>query len=248
MISVVKDRLKKVRKLPRWVIMIPVLIVKFSKFCMRTEIKDPFNVLGTNTPENPAVAVAWHNRILFFPIMFPVGIRSRTRSVISASRDGEYIADMIRMFGLESIRGSGSRRGAAVLLESISALKDGFNVAFTPDGPRGPKYEINRGPVVVASMTGRPVIPISINSSSFISVISWDNFQIPMPWSKTVLVLGEPVHVPPDLSEEQIDEWCKILSAKLMEITDDSGSINKIHRRYKKPKKATSVPKEEQQS
>jgi lysophospholipid acyltransferase (LPLAT)-like uncharacterized protein len=94
-------------------------------------------------------------------------------------------------------------------------------VSITPDGPRGPKYKMSRGPIHLASITGRPIVPVSINASSYWSIKSWDRFQIPKPFSKLTLILGDMIEIPPNLNEDELEKWRKIVEDKLMEITKD---------------------------
>jgi lysophospholipid acyltransferase (LPLAT)-like uncharacterized protein len=208
-----KHAFRQKKKLPDWVFIPPALILKFLKVLMRTEIVDPG---GHMNPETyPYITVTWHNRLLFFPAMFPKYARKRTTALISASRDGQYIADLVKRFGIESARGSSSRRGAVALDASIKHLKRGRNVSVTPDGPRGPRYEMSIGPIALASKTGVPILPVSVNYSSYWELGSWDRFQIPKPWAKITLVLGEPIEIPRGLSKEEMEPWRETARKKL---------------------------------
>ena len=119
------------------------------------------------------------------------------------------------------MRGSSKKKGANALLGATRALQDGFNVCFTPDGPRGPKYSMSKGPVYLASVHQTKIIPISINASRYWAVKSWDNFQIPKPFSTLTLVIGKPIEVPPDLSADELEVWQEKVKNALMEITID---------------------------
>ena len=219
MLDLLKKRFRKIKKLPDFLFLPIVCIVKLMKLFMRSETLDPFNCLDNS--KFPFITVTWHNRLLFFPVMFPREIRRRTSAIISASRDGQYVADLVRMFGVEVIRGSSSKRGAAALAESIRYLGRGYNVSITPDGPRGPRYTMSNGPVILASKTGFPVLPIAVNSTSYWEFRSWDRFRIPKPWAKLSLLVGEPIKIPPDLSENEIEEWRTLLENKLKELSRD---------------------------
>lgn len=213
-----KKRFRKIKKLPTWLFIPPVLFIKFMKFCMKTEIHDPFNSM--NPEKFPFITVTWHNRLLFFPAMFPKNVLERTAGIISPSRDGQYISDIVGLFGVKKvIRGSSSKRGFIAFSEAINCLKEGYNVTITPDGPRGPRYRMSNGPVVLASKTGFPVLPISINAGSYWEISSWDRFQIPKPWAKLTLTLGKPLIIPPDLTEAEIEDWRKIVEQQLKEIS-----------------------------
>ena len=117
---------------------------------------------------------------------------------------GEYnvVRGLRRCFGLRSARGSSSRAGAHAQLEAARALKSGYHVAFTPDGPRGPRYHMSKGPIHLASMYGTCVLPVAVNASRYWECRSWDRFQIPKPFCKLQLVIGKPITIPPDLDAE----------------------------------------------
>ena len=142
-------------------------------------------------------------------------------AVISASRDGQYIADFAAQFGVQSVRGSSSRGGAAAQLGAVQACREKKNVVFTPDGPRGPKYEIKRGPIQLASKMGKKIVPVLINASSCWQLKSWDGFQIPKPFSTLTIVIGDPVEVPPDLDAEGIETYRKRVEEAVLAITCD---------------------------
>ena len=214
-----KRGIKKIKKPPAWIFAPFVYLLRLIKCCMNTEIRDPNNCI-VNTDTYPYITVTWHNRLLFFPCMFPAYARKRTAAMISASRDGQYLATIINYFGISTVRGSSSKRGAAALREAITRLDSGCNVAITPDGPRGPRYKMSRGPVILASKTGIPVLPIEVSYSSFWEAKSWDKFRFPKPWAKVVLILGDPINIPPDLSDSEIEEWRRLLEQKLNAICD----------------------------
>ncbi|MFA7230517.1 MAG: lysophospholipid acyltransferase family protein [Victivallaceae bacterium] len=212
-------KFRNIKKLPTWIFLPPALLLKFIKtFCLKTTILDPNNYAAE---ARATITVTWHNRLCFFPALFPAPTRKRTVAVVSASRDGQYITDLISHFGLRSLRGSSSKKGASAQREAIKALKEGFHVSFTPDGPRGPKYRMSRGPIHLASLTGRPIIPITINASRYWQIKSWDNFQIPKPGAKLTLILSDMIYIPPNLDEAGIEKWRRVVEAELMKITED---------------------------
>jgi lysophospholipid acyltransferase (LPLAT)-like uncharacterized protein len=218
--SKLKKKFRQIQKLPGWLFIPPALLIKFLKtFIMRTKTIDPLNLIENARGH---VTVTWHNRLMFFPAMFPEATRKRTVAVVSPSRDGQYIVDLISRFGLRSLRGSSNKKGAVVQREAIKAINDGFHVSFTPDGPRGPKYRMSRGPIHLASITGTPIIPISINASSYWEVKSWDNFQIPKPFARLTMILSEPIKIPPNLTEDELESWRVTVETALMKITTDS--------------------------
>jgi lysophospholipid acyltransferase (LPLAT)-like uncharacterized protein len=116
--------------------------------------------------------------------------------LISPSVDGELGAMMVRRFGAAVIRGSSTHTGARALRDYYQALvKDNICPAITPDGPRGPRFKFKPGALLLAQMSGRPILPMSY-AASHAWLIKWDRFVIPMPFSRIALAIGPPVYVP----------------------------------------------------
>ena len=147
----------------------------------------------------------WHDRI-FAGTYF---LRDRGIVVLtSQSKDGEYIARFLRRFGFGAIRGSSSRGGVKALVEMIRAMRRGLPMAFTVDGPRGPRYEAKAGPVLLAQKTGNPMLPFSVECKSFQTVKSWDRLQIPIPFTRAIFIYSAPIYVPDEKSlvDEKLGE------------------------------------------
>lgn len=212
-----KQKFRSVKKFPDWVYWLPArLMMLMLKCCYRVEMIDP----GGRIKEG-GIAVTWHNRLFFFAAVFPPEVRHKTYGVISASRDGQYIADLIKQFGVGNLRGSSSRGGANALREAVAMVKEGCNVVFTCDGPRGPRYRLKPGPVLLASRMGKRVIPISINASSYWSLKSWDAFQIPKPGAKLTILVSDGLQIPQDLDDDGIEFWRQKIEDELNRITRD---------------------------
>jgi len=144
----------------------------------------------------------WHDRI-FAGTYF---LRDRGIVVItSQSRDGEYIARFLKRFGFGTIRGSSTRGGVRALVEMIREMRRGSAMAFTVDGPRGPRYEAKKGAVLLAKKTGNPMIAFSVECDRFWTVKSWDRLQIPVPFSRARFILDAPIYVSEDAAEADIE-------------------------------------------
>ena len=214
-----KTKFRSIKKFPSWIYWLPAMLHKIYLRCFfKIERIDPYDI--SNNPGG-IIGVAWHNRLFFLPAAFPRRTCENTVAVISASRDGQYIADFAAQFGLGAVRGSSSRGGVSAQLGALQACKEGKNICFTPDGPRGPKYVLKRGPVQLASKTGRKIVPVSINSTACWKIRSWDGFQIPKPFSKLTIILEKPIEIPPDLSDEDLEKYRKQVEEKLLSITSD---------------------------
>ena len=212
-----KQKFRNIKKFPDWIFLPIVGLMYFYKLLMRKWYDDRIGVL--KNPNPPGIAVTWHNRLMFFPLMFPKRLRRCTSAVISASRDGQYVADLVHWMGIESIRGSSSKKGLNAVNGAVRALEANRYVAFTPDGPRGPRYHMSSGPIYLASRFQVPVYPLAINYSSYWELKSWDRFQIPKPFAKVTLVIGEGIHIPPDLSPEDAEHWRQVVEQKLKEVS-----------------------------
>jgi lysophospholipid acyltransferase (LPLAT)-like uncharacterized protein len=134
----------------------------------------------------------WHRHLLLMPYAY----RGRRVSVlISRSRDGELIARTVARFGIDASRGSSSRGGAAGLRELFGKAAAGYDLAFTPDGPRGPAGVVQPGVILAAAATGLPVQPVAIAASRCRRLRSWDRFLVPLPLATVHIVYGEALRV-----------------------------------------------------
>jgi lysophospholipid acyltransferase (LPLAT)-like uncharacterized protein len=116
--------------------------------------------------------------------------------LISPSVDGEIGAMMVRRLGAEVIRGSSTHTGARALRDYYEALvKNGWSPIITPDGPRGPRFKFKIGAIMLGQMSGRPILPMAY-AVSRAWLVKWDKFVIPVPFSRVVIAIGEPVYVP----------------------------------------------------
>jgi lysophospholipid acyltransferase (LPLAT)-like uncharacterized protein len=145
----------------------------------------------------------WHGRILAGTLY----LRDRGIVVITSENfDGEWVARIIERFGYDTARGSTSRGGVRALVQLRRDMKAGRPVAFTVDGPRGPREVAQPGAVWLAGATGNPVIPFHIEASSYWTVNSWDRHQVPKPGSDVAVALGRPIDVPPGADEAALEE------------------------------------------
>ncbi|HEY2138804.1 MAG TPA: DUF374 domain-containing protein, partial [Chthoniobacterales bacterium] len=133
---------------------------------LRLRIEDPNDVVGF-VREQPVIFAIWHNRLLMLPRVFDPSFPTRqSYGLISASRDGDMIANWIERAGYGTIRGSSSRKGVLALRQLMDTLAANGNVLFTPDGPRGPVYQVSQGVVFLAQKSGAPIVPIHMEYSS----------------------------------------------------------------------------------
>lgn len=137
----------------------------------------------------------WHGQLLFATFPFRgLGIHA----IVSLSRDGEYLTRVLRAWGYRMIRGSTSRGALSLYRNTVERLREGERVGLAPDGPRGPYRKVNPGVVRMAASSGSPIIPLACAYSRRISLRSWDRFQIPLPFSRIMVVMGNPMKIAAD--------------------------------------------------
>lgn len=173
-----------------------------------------------DNPPPASVVIFWHNRLFAAPEFFRRYFRHRQlASLISASRDGSWPAAFMEQLGMRPIRGSQYKRGAQAFREMIESQKKGYDIAVTPDGSRGPIYDMKPGAIALAGKTGAPFLIFSLNFSRAWRLNSWDRFYVPVPFSRVDAQI-EVIENPAGLSEDP-KELAKVLKAKMDAITVD---------------------------
>jgi lysophospholipid acyltransferase (LPLAT)-like uncharacterized protein len=179
----------------RWLIAVGFRLLQLWARTLRYEIDDRLGVVGKPINEN-YIAALWHNRLLLISYVLKRFTPHRPGAgLISASRDGDLVTDLTERFGFDVVRGSSSRLGASAILELTAVLASGRDVLITPDGPRGPAYDLGPGIIFLAQKSGAAVVPINMEYSAYWRVKSWDKFILPRPFSKVRVIFGQPHHV-----------------------------------------------------
>jgi lysophospholipid acyltransferase (LPLAT)-like uncharacterized protein len=142
-------------------------------------------------------------------------------ALVSASKDGGFLTGILECFGVEPVRGSTSRRGSQAVLELTTWARRGYDLAITPDGPRGPCYVVQDGVMSLAQLTGLPIVPFSYNLSWKIRVKSWDRFQIPLPFSRCEMNMDKPIQVPREATDAEREVLRQRLETSLRSMTRD---------------------------
>jgi lysophospholipid acyltransferase (LPLAT)-like uncharacterized protein len=147
-----------------------------------------------------AIFTSWHSCI------FTATWFWRKRGIVvmsSRSRDAEYVGRFIKRFGYGTARGSATRGGGRALAEMAECLSNDMDVGFTIDGPRGPAYVAKPGAVTLARHTGQAILPFHISVRRSVELPSWDRLQIPLPFTRAVVIVAEPIYVARDTSSEE---------------------------------------------
>ena len=198
--------------------------------CMATTLRyrwrNETGMLKPGDPLQPVIFAIWHNRLALSLIVYiryaqRIDPRRKLAALVSASGDGGLLARILEYFKVQPVRGSSSRRGPQALRELTSWARRGFDLAITPDGPRGPCYMVNEGIIAAAQLTGLTIIPVSYHLGWKIRIKSWDRFQIPLPFSRCDVVYGAPLQVPREVTPEQREKLRGELEAKLIALAPD---------------------------
>ena len=159
----------------------------------------------------PAVYPFWHRSLI--PACF-LWRKKQIAVLTSTSFDGEYIARILDWFGYTPVRGSSTRGGVRGLLGMQKVLESGHAVAFTIDGPKGPMYVAKPGPVLLARVTGLPIVCFHVAlEDPWVLARSWDRFMVPKPFSRALVRISKVIHVPPNA--EDLDPYQAQMQAAL---------------------------------
>lgn len=160
---------------------------------------------------HPFIMAMWHGQFMLLPSTPRPGIPARV--MLALHRDAEAMAEALRRFDLDLIRGAGAgvkgkdRGGAGAFRNAVHTLEQGFTVAMTADVPPGPSRRAGHGVVTLAKVSGRPILPVAIASSRFITLNTWSRMTINLPWSRLGASLGDVIYVPADATPEQLEEY-----------------------------------------
>ena len=171
----------------------------------------PFRDAGT-----PVIFVFWHGRLL--PLVY-VHRYQRAVVLVSEHGDGEYMTRILERFGFGTVRGSSTRGGVRGLKGLIRAARQGYDLAVTPDGPRGPNRALKPGALTVARMTGLPLIPIGVGASAAWRADSWDRFLVPRPFSRVRIAYGEPCFVSRNAGEAEVERAARTVTQSLTDLS-----------------------------
>lgn len=204
----------------RWLIAFGFRLLQVWARTLRYQIDDRAALISNPVREN-YIGSLWHNRLLLISYVLKRFAPHRPGAgLISASRDGDLVADLTQRFGFDVVRGSSSRMGASAILEMSNVLASGRDLLITPDGPRGPAYELGPGIIFLAQKSGAPVLPINLEYSSCWRLKSWDRFILPRPFSKVRVIFGSPHRVGSTSTPEEFETERLRLQSAMMALVE----------------------------
>ncbi|MFH1282080.1 MAG: lysophospholipid acyltransferase family protein [bacterium] len=201
---------------------VPLLGMLYIRFVSLTSriVEDKRNIADELIKERRNVIFAfWHCRQFFLGY---IRRNDKIKVLISESKDGEYIARVINYFKMDTVRGSTSRGAVKALVQSLQALKLGYCIGITPDGPKGPVCKVQKGLLMLAQKSGAPIIPLSFGAKRKKIIKSWDQYYIPYPFNKIAATYGDPIYIK---SDDNLEEIAPFVEEKLNENTKRSDEL-----------------------
>ncbi len=191
----------------------------------RLQLDDAHDTLA-KIKRQQVIFCLWHNRLLLAPPAYRKYVLAhqphrRLAGLVSASKDGAILARVMENHGIQPVYGSSSRRGAQALRELTTWAKRGYDFAITPDGPRGPRYEVQPGALMLAQITGLPIVPVSATVGWKMEFGSWDAFKLPLPFASCEMRVGEMVLVPRKADEIEREAARRLLQERMDALTED---------------------------
>jgi len=161
----------------------------------------------------PTIFAVWHGDLLMLSYIYKYYRKTpHAKVLISDHFDGLLISKTIKYFGYETIAGSTNRKAIKALLESIKALKEGYDIGITPDGPKGPRHEVSDGVIVMAQKTKSDIVTVEIKPTKYWQFNSWDKFKVPKPFG-TIKYYSKRY----DVSNMELEEAKKLIKKGLLE-------------------------------
>ncbi len=159
------------------------------------------------------IMACWHGELLLIPYAYlRYKKKPNVKLFISEHFDGELIAKTLSFFGFGTIRGSTTRGGAKALIQAIKDVKAGSDIGITPDGPKGPRHEVQDGIIAIAKKTNKKIYLVEIKPTKYWQLNSWDKFVVPKPFGELNYFISEPI----DISELEFEEARRLLKEGLL--------------------------------
>ncbi|MBX2804995.1 MAG: DUF374 domain-containing protein [Hyphomicrobiales bacterium] len=203
--------LKRVLRSKMFIAAASSVVAGYIRFVYATSrmVPNPDKPTETMLGDNPLVAAFWHGQFLIIPAISPP--EGRYHCMVARHDDAELLSRTLAKCKLGLIRGAGAgkrrkdRGGVHALRAAIKTLEEGKSIAMTAEVPPGPARRTSPGVVALAKHSGRPVRPVAVATSRFLTFGNWSRFTLNLPFSRLALVVGDAVHVPSDADEAQLE-------------------------------------------
>jgi lysophospholipid acyltransferase (LPLAT)-like uncharacterized protein len=194
-----------------------------------------WTVIGAEHPTgivnsgSPCLAAFWHGRMLMLPMELRRFVRQHrwrhpptVYMLISGHGDGRAISDVIRYTNIRTIEGSSNQGGSRALRALVQLLRGGAYVGITPDGPNGPAMRATAGVITAAKLGQAPILPYTYATSRRRILDTWDRFHLPLPFGRGVFIWGEPIRIPAELGEAEMETWRALVESRMNALTAEA--------------------------
>jgi lysophospholipid acyltransferase (LPLAT)-like uncharacterized protein len=195
-------------------------MLRLYRATLTVKIKNRRYVNQCRSADKNILYAFWHENMIL-----PMLIHEFQGAYVLVSQhfDGEIIATILKAFGYLSIRGSSTRGGKEAYKQMKKLLiQQRSEMAFTPDGPRGPRRQAKLGIIKLAAETGSPIIPIAISANRFIRLKSWDRLYIILPFSKCSMIYHKPFYVPPNSNFKTLESYAQKLTSITVDLEQEA--------------------------
>lgn len=191
------------------------LVTRLLFFTCRIRVRGLSIPEGLRREGQPLIAAFWHYSIIGTIVL---GRGMKWVCMVSASKDGEYIARILEKMNYRTVRGSKGGGGVRALKQMVGAVLEGYNAAIVADGSKGPERQVQAGAILLASHSGAPVMPVLWAADRYFAFRSWDRTILPKPFARVEFVYGEPLTVPSGLDSAGLEHYRLELEKRLNDL------------------------------
>jgi lysophospholipid acyltransferase (LPLAT)-like uncharacterized protein len=215
-----RKRILKARPVQLVLAWLASLYLRLVLSTVRWDVACPPAVHQLLAERRPVITCFWHGRLMMMRAGLP---RQRpTHALISEHRDGLLISRALRNLGVRTVTSARRRGGQSALRTLLRLLAEGSLVAITPDGPRGPRMRAKAGAIKLAQLSGAPLIPASGSVKRRVLLGTWDRFCLALPFSRGLILVGEPITVPREATAAEVERLRLSLESQLNALTAEA--------------------------
>ena len=201
------------------------LYMRLVRMTSRIEYRNGDAVDRARASAGQFILVFWHSRFPMMQYAYPSGSMA---VLVSQHRDARLIGSVMAKHGHTTVHGSSTRGGTAAMRALLRAVRDGYDLSITPDGPKGPRRRAKSGVVTAAKLSGLPVLPVAFSSGSARRLRSWDGTLVPRPFCRGLFLYGDPIAVPRDLDADGEEAYRLRIEETLDALTDEADRASGI--------------------
>ena len=204
----IKSNIKNIMKSTFVIRFIAFMIYLYAKLIGKTCHWNFVNTEMAQKLNKNAIFVVWHSRATMMPFFYQLLFKRRMAALVSPHQDGQLIAYMLKHFRITPINGSSNENPRQAALELMRKLQEDYDICISPDGPRGPRMRMKKSPIYFASKTKKPIVCVCFSSSPAAVVkTSWDNMLLPLPFTKGIFEISDPLYIPENLDDSSIETY-----------------------------------------